>query len=169
MHGQISTKELSDKRLKLKFKWERFGAIHEELVPLFKRHYDEVALDKDIVPLDPDWNYYFGIDKLGLLQILTARSVLNGRLAGYIFNVIGTHNHYKSTRFCNTEMFWLHPTFRKGWQPVRMFKENLKGLEVFGVEIATISFKLNFENGRVGRFLARLGYEPTDIVMRRRL
>lgn len=160
---------LDPARRRLKFKWERFAAIHSELLPLFERHYQEIALDKDRVPLDPDWNYYFGIDQLGLLQILTARSEVNNRLAGYIFNVIGSHNHYKSTRFCNTEMFWLHPYFRKGWQPVRMFKENLKGLEVFGVDIATISFKLGFMEGRVGRFLSRLGYEPTDIVMRRRM
>lgn len=154
-------------RRKLKFKWESFAAIHEELLPLFKKHYAEIALDQDCVPLDPDWNYYFGIDKLGLLKILTARSVVNGQLAGYIFNVIGTHNHYCSTRFCNSEMFWLHPYFRKGWQPVRMFKENLKGLEVHGVQVATISFKLHFIDGRVGKFLWRLGYRSTDIVMRK--
>lgn len=158
----------SPDRRKLKFRWERFSLIERELIPLFQKHYDEIALDKDRVALDPDWNYYRAVDAAGILQILTARAP-NGKLAGYIFNVIGTHNHYKSTKFCNTEMFWLHPYFRKGWQPVKMFKENIKGLEVFGVEIATILFKLHFMDGRVGKFLTRLGYEPTDIVMRKRL
>jgi hypothetical protein len=158
----------SPDRRKLKFKWERFSLIERELIPLFKKHWEELAIDQDTVALDPDWNYYRAVDATGVLQILTARAS-NGKLAGYIFNIIGTHNHYKSTRFANTEMFYLHPYFRYGWQPVRMFKENLKGLEVFGVEIAIISFKLHFMGGRVGKFLTRLGYEPTDIVMRKRL
>lgn len=151
------------------FQWERFSKIHRELLPLFQRHYDEIALDRDIIPLDPDWNYYAAVEQNGLLHILTARAASNRKLAGYVFNIVGTHNHYKSTLFCNTEMFYLHPHFRKGWQPVKMFLENLRGLETFGVEIAVISFKLNFENARVGKLLGRLGYESTDIVMRKRL
>jgi hypothetical protein len=155
-------------RERLDFKWERFSRIHRELLPIFKRHWREIAIDQETVPLDPDWDYYFAVDERQLLHILTARAS-NGKLAGYIFNVVGSHNHYKSTRFANTEMFYLHPYFRKGWQPVRMFKENLAGLKVLGVEIAVINFKLHFQNGRVGKFLARLGYEPTDITMRKRL
>ena len=158
----------SPDRLRLTFQWERFAKIHGELLPLFQRHYDEIALDRDVVPLDPDWNYYASAELAGVLHILTARAASNRKLAGYIFNIIGTHNHYKSTRFCNTDMFWLHPHFRKGWQPVKMFLENLRGLETFGVDIGLIYFKLNFQNARVGKLLARLGYEPTDIVMRKR-
>jgi hypothetical protein len=153
-------------RGQLSFQWERFRSIHRELLPLFKKHWKEIALDQDLVPLDPDWEYYFAVDERQILHILTARAS-NGKLAGYIFNIIGSHNHYKSTRFANTEMFWLHPYFRKGWQPVKMFKENFAGLKVLGVEIAVISFKLSFQNGRVGKLLARLGYQPTDITMRK--
>lgn len=168
MSPPLPRQKLSD-RDRLRFKWERFSKIHTELLPLFKKHWREIALDQDVVPLDPDWNYYFAVEQNGLLHILTARSAFNGKLAGYIFNIVGTHNHYKSTRFANTEMFWLHPHFRRGWQPVKMFKENLRGLEVQGVEVSVVNFKLHFQDGRVGKLLARLGYEPTDIVMRKRL
>jgi hypothetical protein len=48
-------------------------------------------------------------------------------------------------------------------------QENLDGLKERGVQIATINFKLGFQDGRVGKLLARLGYEPADIVMRKRL
>jgi hypothetical protein len=158
---------LSD-RDRLSFQWEQFSKIHRELLPLFKKHWKEVALDQEQVPLDPDWDYYFAADARQILHILTARAP-NGKLAGYVFNIVGAHNHYKSTRHAHTEMFYLHPYFRKGWQPVRMFKENLAGLKVMGVEVAMISFKLHFQNGRVGKFLARLGYEATEINMRKRL
>lgn len=155
-------------RERLSFKWERFERISHELLPLFKKHYAEIAVDRDICPLDPDWDYYAGIDRMGLLRLLTARAP-NGKLAGYIFNLIGGHNHYKSTRFAVTEMFYLHPHFRKGWQPVKFFIENIRGLESTGADIAVINFKLHFQDGRVGKLLARLGYEACDLVMRRRL
>ena len=156
-------------RERLEFRWERFAKVSHELLPLFKKHYAEIAVDRDICPLDPDWNYYLGIDNMGLLRLLTARSAANGKLAGYIFNIVGNHNHYKSTRFAVTEMFYLHPHFRKGWQPVKMFIENLRGLEASGADIATINFKIHFQDARVGKLLARLGYEACDIVMRKRL
>jgi hypothetical protein len=137
------------------------------VLPLWKKHYDEIALDKDICPLDPDWEFYFVSAERGLLHILTARSQ-SGKLAGYIFNLLGSHNHYASTRFAVTEMFWLHPYFRKGWQPVRMFTENVRMLKERGAVIGIVNFKLHFMDARVGKLLARLGYEPCDITMRKR-
>lgn len=133
---------------------------------LWQKHYAEIALDQDVCPLDPDWQQYFLQDELGALHILTARA-RTGKLAGYVINVVGAHKHYNSTRFAHTEMFWLHPYFRKGWQPVKMFLENLRGLKEREVAVATINFKLHFKEGRVGKLLYRLGYVGTDIVMRK--
>jgi len=152
---------------RLTFQWEHFTAISREVLPLWKMHYREIALDQDIIPLDPDWENYFVCDENEILHILTAR--FNGKLVGYIFNLVGGHNHYTSTRFAHTEMFWLHPRFRKGWEGVRMFQENLRGLKAREVVMTSINFKLHFKNARVGKLLARLGYEATDIVMRKRL
>ena len=143
-------------RERLKFSWERFSKISPELPKLFKLHWKELAVDQDTVPLDPDWEFYRTAEARGVLFILTARAQMTGKLAGYCFNMVGPHAHYNSTRFAHTEMFYLHPHFRKGWQPVNMLKENLKGLKVLGAEVATINFKLSFESARVGKLLARL-------------
>lgn len=152
---------------KLEFAWERFPKLVPELKKLWPLHYAEIALDQDLCPLDPNWDYYFATDEVGVLHILTAR--YNGHLAGYCFNQVGTHNHYVTTRFAHTEMFWLHPRFRKGWQGVRMLMENIRGLKAREAVIATVNLKLTYKDGRVGKLLARLGYQPTDIVMRKRL
>lgn len=138
------------------------------MLPLWKLHYKEIAVDQETCPLDPDWDQYFYGDEIGVLHVLTARS-RNGKLAGYCFNVLGPHKHYASTTFAHTEMFYLHPWFRKGWQPVQFLLANLRGLKERGATVATINFKLRFQGGRVGKLLARLGYAPTDIVMRTRL
>jgi hypothetical protein len=159
-------------RARLELRWERFHAIARELPPLFARHWAEIALDRDVVPLDPDWDSYFDLDARGVLHILTARVVAPAAhgaadLVGYVFNLVGGHQHYLSTRFAHTEMFWLDPAYRKGWEPVRMLRENMAGLAERGVVVSTINFKLGFRDGRVGRLLARLGYAATDIVMRK--
>lgn len=150
---------------KLVFAWEHFNKLAPELKTLWVKHYDEIALDQDICPLDPNWDYYYGVDECGILHILTAR--YNGHLAGYIFNLVAGHNHYQSTRFAVSDMFWLHPRFRKGWEPVRMFAENIRGLQLREAKISILNFKLTYKNGRVGKLFQRLGYEPTDLVMRK--
>src|SRR5258708_3980238 len=43
-------------------KWERFGYFAHELPPLFMRHWKEIALNQDEVPLDPNWDRYFEYD-----------------------------------------------------------------------------------------------------------
>jgi hypothetical protein len=165
--------------LGLSFQWEPFHHISGEILPLWRWHWREIALDRDVVPLDPDWDAYHELALRGVLHILTARVPPNvdsrhesrnrGALVGYCFNLVGPHNHYVSTRWAHTEMFWLDPAFRSGWQPVRFLLENLAGLKAREAKVATINFKLGFKSGRVGQLLARLGYEPTDIVMRRKL
>lgn len=151
----------------LVFAWEPYVDIAKEVFPLWRQHYREIALDQDICPLAPDTEWYLTVDSRSILHVLTARS--NGHLVGYIFNIVGPHNHYSETLFAHTEMFWLHPDFRKGWQPVKMFVENLRGLKARGAALATINFKLSYKNGRVGQLLHRLGYEATDITLRKRL
>jgi len=174
-------------RPELTFQWEQFADISRELPPLFHRHWRALALDQDFVPLDPDWDSYFQLALRGVLHVLTARAVVPAGMAdtcgsvvpathratarpplvGYVFNLIGGHQHYASTRFAHTEMFWLDPAYRKGWQPVRMLLENIAGLKARGVEVAVVNIKLHFKDARVGRLLARLGYTATDIVMRK--
>lgn len=150
----------------LTFQWERLPSIARELQPLFERHWSEIALDRELVPLEPNWDDYFELDRRGVLHVLTARNH-RGALVGYCFNLVGPHLHYVSTRFAHTEMFWLAKRYRKGWRPVRMMATNLAGLKELGAKVATINFKLGFKSGRVGKLLSRLGYRPADIVMRK--
>jgi GNAT superfamily N-acetyltransferase len=151
---------------RLEFQWEKFRDIARELPPLFERHYREIAADHDI-PLAPDWDAYYAMDLQGILHILTARSA--GRLVGYTFCMVGGHQHYVTTRFGAIEMFWLAPRFRKGWAGVRLFTTCLRGLKEREVKVVTVAFKLHFKGARVGKLLARLGFKPVDIVVRRRL
>ena len=59
---------------------ERFIEIMKELPPLFVQHYDEIALDKEHMLLEPAWQAYVNLDMQGALIITTARN--NGILIG---------------------------------------------------------------------------------------
>ena len=68
---------------------ETFGAIRDELMALWQPHYDEVAEDQDVIPLDPDWEKYAVLALRGSLAIVTARRA--DELVGYVFAVVDTH------------------------------------------------------------------------------
>lgn len=149
----------------LTLQWERLAHISRELLPLFRKHWKEIALNQDKVELDPDWDRYFDLELRGLLHILTAR--YSGLLQGYVFNLVGPHLHYASTRWCLTDMYWLDPRCRLGWFPVKMLIENMRGLKEREVRVHNINIKVHFQSDRMTKLMTRLGYKPADIVFQK--
>ena len=145
-------------------KWERFMAIAKELPPLFKKHHAEIALNREAIPLDPDWDRYYNADLAGMLRCLTVR--VRGVLVGYIFVVVSPHLHYASTVFAQTDIFWLDPAWRQGWLGIRMFKQMEETLREWGVKVIYVNAKLHFmaERGTIGKLFERLGYKPTEML-----
>lgn len=141
---------------------ESFYAIARELPPMFERHYQELALDKDQFPLDPDWDSYFAMAAIWKLRITTAR--FGDILAGYIFNLVGPHLHYKSRIHGHIEMFWLDPAYRGGAFALKWFRQNEDMLRKAGVKRVTVDEKHHFKDGRVGLIFRRLGYSAVETV-----
>jgi GNAT superfamily N-acetyltransferase len=167
----------------LTFQVEKFHEIARELPPLFERHYREIALDQESIPLDPDWDRYLQMSLAGMLRVMTARSFdllpgyapseessrKFGIIVGYIFNLVGPHLHYRSTLFANLEMFWLDPAYRGGPFALRWFKANADMLKELGVKKVTVETKNGYMDGRVGLIFKRLGYKPIETVWARTL
>lgn len=150
------------------FGWERFHAIAHELPPLFAEHWRELALNRDTIPLDPDFDKYYRLDIEGTLQVLTAR-VAGGQLVGYVFLLVGPHLHYKSTLWGHADMYWLDPMYRQGWAGVRLFKALIAGARALGVVNLTLATKMHFMDNRVTKLLQRLGFKPIETVHAMRL
>lgn len=145
---------------------EPFSRIAVELPPLFQRHWEELALNRDTILLDPDWDRMFMLEAQGMLHVTTAR-LSEGALVGYIFNIIGKHLHYRGTVFADIDMFWLDPAYRGGWFAIRWFRENQKLLDRLGVKKQHVSIKNHYLSGRVGSIFRRLGYSPIETVWAR--
>mgnify|MGYP003345974306 FL=1 len=79
----------------IKFGVEKYHQVCEDIKELIKLHYEEIAVNKDVIPLDPDWDNYKNLCDKNILMIITARD--EGRLVGYSIFFITNHLHYKST------------------------------------------------------------------------
>lgn len=149
----------------LAFAWERFPGIARELLPLFKRHWQEIAVNKKRVPLDPNFKLFCDYDLVGVLRVLTVRA--QGKLIGYVFVMVGPHLHYASTTWCHVDMFYLEPEHRRGRTGIRMFNEVELHARDAGAAVIYATEKLHFKNRRgkpVGRLFRYLGYRPTERV-----
>ena len=150
------------------FGWERFHAIAHELPPLFREHWAELALNRDVIPLAPDWDRYYAMDVEGVLRVLTIR-VPSGQLVGYVFLLVTTPLHYKSTLFGSVDMFWMDPVYRQGWTGVRLFKRLIADARTMGVVHLSLHTKIHFMDNRVSKLLHRLGFKAIETVHAMRL
>ncbi len=138
--------------------------IAKEFPVLFRQHWEEIALHKDAIPLDPHWDRYYDFDVADILNVLTVRA--NGVLVGYMFILVFPHLHYASTTWAQTDMFWISPAYREGWTGIRMFKETERHVKARGAKMIKVVIKLFFEadRGTLGRLLKRLGYVNDETI-----
>jgi GNAT superfamily N-acetyltransferase len=145
----------------LKIQRATWAEMRAEAEPLFKVHYDELALHKDVMPMGCDHEFYFQLERNNFLLVVTARR--DGRLVGYYVGiVIAHHPHNKEGgKVSTTDMFFILPSERRGGAGVKLLRFVEHELRREGVKKATISTKLHFENAEL---LEALGWEKTDIV-----
>jgi GNAT superfamily N-acetyltransferase len=99
---------------------ERWRDIRGEMIPMLVRHWREVALNHDDVPLDIDEQKYSDLDEAGALHIVTARR--GGVLIGYHVAIVSTHLHYRSTLHGITDVYFVLPEYRAGRTGLRLFQ-----------------------------------------------
>lgn len=99
---------------------ETWHPFIEEIQPLLPLHYEELALNKDKVPLDPDYSIYDIIDEQGGLLVVSLRK--EGAIVGYFIGILKPHLHYKTCLTLTMDIFWTHPDIRGGLAGVRLFR-----------------------------------------------
>ena len=128
-----------------------------EMEALWPLHWQEVAADKDVIPLEPNYEMYNMLVQTGQLHLLTARS--DGKLIGYHVSIVRPHLHYKSSLSAFTDMYFIHPDFRKGMVGVNIFRAAEKSLKQRGVQKMFTGTKLSLDMGRI---FERLGWKETE-------
>ena len=126
---------------------EKFSDVIEEAKPLLARHWEEIALNKDSVPLDPDWQRYANLEATGQLSVVTVRAA--GRMIGYCCMVVHPGLHYRSCLEARMDIFWIAPEYRGRMGGVRLFRAVEAELKRRGVKRMYVGSKLHRDSSRL--------------------
>jgi GNAT superfamily N-acetyltransferase len=148
----------------ISFQREKLRDVKAEVEPLLLRHWHEIALNKDTVPLDPDWGGYFAAEDVGVICAITARE--DGGLVGYMNYVLSRNLHYRSLFVAEGDIFWLAPEYRKGLTGVRMIRYAEEVLRGLGANKIVNKVKLHFD---IGILFERMGYTPIERIYAKKL
>lgn len=129
----------------------------QDFVQLIHGHWEELALDKAEVPLDPQWEIYVGREAIGELFYATLRK--DGNLVGYFLAFVAPGLHYKTCLTATMDIFYVHPDSRGGTAALRLFRFVLKELKARGVQRVFLGSKLHKDSGRLFR---AFGFKPIE-------
>lgn len=130
----------------------------EELKPMLPLHWEELALDKDKVPLAPQWHIYEERAARGELQLVVLRE--DGKAVGYYWGWITPALHYGTCLTGTMDIFFIHPEHRKGRNGTILFQAVEKDLRRRGVQRWVVGNKLHRD---CSALFKRLGFMPIEI------
>lgn len=136
---------------------EPFPPFLEEVKPILPLHYEELALHKEKVPLDPQYHIYLARDELGEVVVVTLRDT--GKLIGYFVGFIAPGLHYRTCLTCNMDIFYVHPEHRGRGAGFVLFREVEKELKRRGVQRLFVGSKLHKD---ASWMFERLGYTEVE-------
>lgn len=138
---------------------EAWGDCWREMQALWGKHWEEIAIHRDAIPLDPDIQQYQHLQDTGNLCVVVARSA--GVIIGYYISIIRTHLHYRTTLHAFTDVYYIHPDFRKGRTGIRLVQEAMTVWKQRGVKKALTATKEHLDMGPVFDYL---GWAKTETV-----
>src|SRR5579859_5509648 len=155
-----STSRRSDPE-RLDYRWELFSRIAHEMLPLLRRQHDELGINREHVPFDPDWDRYFQYERGGYLRVWTARA--EGVLVGYVNCFLTNSLLCRSVLHGYAEHFWLAPEWRSGRHGAGLLIGAERAMAALGAKVVRFNTNDAFEPGRDGRsrvglMLGRQGY-----------
>ena len=144
---------------KVEIRKESFREIWPEARDLLEQHYKEIGLYNSKVVFDPDVERYESLCDAGALYIVAVR--VEGTLVGYCANFITQSLHYKATKSCINDVFYIHPDYRKGFLGVRLIKEMESLMKEEGVNVLMFNFKTY---APLDSLFSRLGWDFSEKV-----
>ena len=143
----------------MKFAHENLANVKQDILPLLDEHWREIALNQDVIKLNPHWEAYAALDAAGRLRVYTARE--NGELLGYFVLIVAPSLHYKDHIFANNDIIFLRADVREGFTGIKLIKYAVECLEREGVRQININTKVHQPFDKI---LERQGFENIERV-----
>lgn len=139
---------------------EPFMSQVEELKQLLDAHYEELALNRDKVPLSPQWDIYDQHEKGGRLVYVALRE--RGELIGYVISIIAPGLHYSTCLTAHMDILFVKPDRRdSGARGALLLVDTLEAeLRRRGVQRWFMGTKLHKDIGAIFR---RRGFEAVEM------
>jgi len=141
------------------YQQEFLSSVYVEVQQLIKEHWQEIAVNKDRIKLNPDWDAYEALEKNNRLKIFTARE--DGNLAGYFVVITGVNIHYKDHLFAQNDVLYLSKEHRKGFTGIKLIKFAEQCLKEDGISVLNINTK---DHKPFDKLLDYMGYNMIERV-----
>lgn len=135
----------------MNYQQEFLATVEKDIRPLLERHWNDIAVNKDKIKLNPDWDAYHSLEQDGMLKIFTARE--QGELVGYFVVIVHRNLHYKDHLFASNDVIFLHPDHRKGRTGIKLIQFSEKCLREDGVSVLAINTKVHKPFDKLMQFL----------------
>lgn len=99
---------------------------------LLRDHWEEVAKNKDLMALAPDWDRYAMLENSG--NLFTLFALEGSRVVGYSCNVIDKHMHYKELTIASNDVLFVAPD-QRGTVGLRLINETEKHAKQQGAQL----------------------------------
>jgi GNAT superfamily N-acetyltransferase len=142
---------------KNEIKQELFLDILDELKPVLPVHWLELALDRDEIPLDPDYDFYLACEGNGRLHVCTARA--DGELVGYFITFVVPSPHYRTTLFGKVDIYYVRREHRRNGTGAALFDFHEAEMRRLGVKKVVNMCKIHQDHAPL--FLSR-GYSEIE-------
>lgn len=111
---------------------EPWSKVWRELRELWDEHWREVAINQDMIKLDPDIPAYNTMEAAGMLHVVVGREA--GRVIGYHISFVRPHLHYRTSLSAITDVYFIRASHRGPRAAIRLFEAAEKTLAARGVQ-----------------------------------
>lgn len=144
----------------LTFQEERLSDCLDEAKPLLKKHWEEIARNKEIIPLAPDYERYFALERDQMLCVCTARD--DGAVVGYAVYIYERPLNYP-VLWAESTVIYMDMADRRPRVALRLLKFAEESLKRRGVRV--VHSRVKIAHPALGRILEKcLGYTPIETV-----
>lgn len=136
---------------------ESFTECIPELKEIIGEHYEKLALNKDKVPLSPQWWFYIESEKKGEISFIALRS--KGKIVGYAIFFIAPGLHYSTCLTANMDIWNIISEYMGPKAIMTLWNAVEAELKRRGVNRVFVGEKLHTPCGKLYK---HLGYEPVE-------
>lgn len=148
----------------ISYQIESFSSIRDEVFELSKDHYAEVDSERNTFKLDPNFEVYEELEKMGGLTILVVRD--DNKIIGYAFFITNFSLHCKTVILAINDLFYVKPEYRGKEIGKILLEKSEEALKQRGVHQIIMMTK---KYANFSPLLERNGYEEIEAVYKKNI